>query len=66
MAIIFYFWDMSTETGEIRITNVPSRLFKEINAIASNLGVDRGQFLKIKLKEIADSYPKEMKEVKKD
>jgi hypothetical protein len=56
---------MAEESKEIRITNVPQQVRKDLKNIAKNLGVDLGQFLKIKLKDISDSYSKEMKEPKR-
>lgn len=50
---------------ELRITNFPDKVKRELRAIAQNTGVDLGQFIKIKLKDVADSYPKEDKEIKR-
>jgi ribosomal protein S17E len=47
--------------GEIRITNVKDKVREELEIIAENTGVKLAPFLKIKLKELADSYPDEMK-----
>ena len=57
---------MGQKSSEIRITNVPNQVRKDLKAIAKNLGVDTGQFIKMKLKDITESYPKEMKEIKPD
>lgn len=50
---------------EIRITNVPDQLREDLENIANNHGAEVGPFLKIKLKELSDSYPIEMKKRKK-
>jgi len=46
---------------EIRITNVSHELRFQLNNIADHLGVPLGHMLKPKLREIADSYPDDMK-----
>lgn len=51
--------------AEIRITNVNPNNKKELENIVDNIGVDLAPFLKIKLKELADSYPADMKLPKK-
>lgn len=62
----FLFLGNDTNMGEIRIKNIPTGTHQDIKAIAKNLGVDVGQFLKVKLKEISDSYSKEMKDIDKN
>lgn len=55
-----------TNPKEVRITNFPTSLKTELNNIADNIGIQMGTFLKMKLREIADSYPPEMKRELKD
>lgn len=57
---------MAKETSEIRITNVPRRLYSDLSNIASNAGVNLSAFLKLKLRELADSFPQEVRSKKKD
>lgn len=47
--------------SELRITNPNPKLKEELETIAHNIGIQLSPFLKMKLKEIADSYPPEMK-----
>ena len=56
---------MSEKNTEIRISNVNPSTKQDLINIASNLGVDLSPFLKIKLKDVADSYPIDMKKKKK-
>lgn len=52
---------MNDNRSEIRLEGVPSKTKNELKNIAKNLGVTLNGFLKPKLKEIADSYPEELK-----
>ena len=56
----------SGDTGEIRIRYVSKKIITDLSNIADNIGVSVANFLKPKLREIADSYPDKMKEPKKD
>jgi antitoxin component of RelBE/YafQ-DinJ toxin-antitoxin module len=51
----------NVEYPEIRITNVAKDLREDLNTIASNLGITTNQFLRMRLREIANSYPPNMK-----
>lgn len=51
--------------ADIKITNVPPDVAKELKNIADNEGVPFSSFLKPKLREIRDSYPKDMRTPKK-
>jgi hypothetical protein len=46
---------------EIRVRNVSVKVNEDLSNIAKNLGVALSDFLKPKLREIADSYPASMK-----
>lgn len=48
-------------TNEIRCRGISPILEEQLNNIAGNLGITLTQFLKPKLREIADSYPDKMK-----
>ena len=56
MENFFYFWNMA-KNNEIRITGVPEQIKEDLKNIAFNTGVDLGQLLKPRLREIRDSYP---------
>ena len=46
---------------EIRVTGVSSKLNEELQNIAGNIGITKNSFLKMKLREISNSYPEKMK-----
>ena len=46
---------------DIRIRYVPRSISESLTNIAKNLGISRSSLLKPKLKEVANSYPEEMK-----
>jgi len=46
---------------EIRVRGIAGTLPDELQNIADHLGIGRNQFLKLKLREIANSYPDNMK-----
>ncbi len=48
----------------IKIKSVSPSLKNELKSIAKNLDVDLSSFLKPKLREIANSYPMEMRKYK--
>lgn len=52
--------------ADLKITRVKIKLIEEIQNIADNTGLNRSQFLKMKLKDISDSYSEEMKKKKKE
>lgn len=52
--------------SDLKISNVKDSLIKELTIISHNLGQTKSGFIKIKLKEIADSYPDDIKTKKKD
>jgi hypothetical protein len=60
MEFFLYFWNMA-KNNEIRITGVPEQIKEDLKNIAKNSGVDLGQLLKPKLREIRDSYPEYMR-----
>lgn len=62
----FLFLGMANQQSpkKLTITNVNPTLVNELNNIADQLGIPLASFLKPKLKDIADSYSKEMKEPK--
>lgn len=51
--------------SDLKITRVKIKLIEEIQNISDNIGLNRSQFLKMKLKEISDSYTEDMKKKKK-
>lgn len=52
------------DTSEISVKNVPTTLKEELHNISVNLGVDLGALIKLKLREIANTYPEHMKRKK--
>jgi len=51
--------------NEIRITNIPPEVLKDLRNIAKNSGITLSAFLKPKLRKITAEYPPEMKIDKK-
>jgi len=51
--------------NEIRITNIPPEVLKDLRNIAKNSGITLSAFLKPKLRKITAEYPAEMKIDKK-
>lgn len=49
------------EQKYLRISGVPNQLANELQNIAKNSGVTLAALLKPKLREIAESYPQQMK-----
>lgn len=60
MEFFLHLWYMP-KNNEIRITGVPEQIKSDLKNIAKNQGVNLGQLLKPKLREIRDSYPEHMR-----
>lgn len=49
---------------DIEITNMPVPLLDELDNIVSHQGISRGQFLKMKIREMVGTYPEQMRKAR--
>lgn len=55
------------ESGKVLfIPNMPDKLKEDLISISKNMGITLSQFLKMKLREIRDSYPEHMRTFRED
>ena len=47
-------------TADLPIRNVPLENFRKINAICSHIGINRSDFMKMRIVDIIKSYPEHM------